>query len=120
MSRLNRSLSTWASSQTRPVLGLTSAHQQLGHAHLSRIDVSLHLHQGYRRLRQLTVGKLHRVVAIFPALVAQAPTRFTFVLREALAVQVAIVIYPIQRSYDVGKQIVIEVVIRRPAHRLDE
>src|SRR5205807_7698729 len=90
--------------------GATLAPQQeLAQAFLGGVDVALHLHGGYGGLGQGAVRELDGVAAVFPDLVANAVLRGRGrVLDEAVAVDVAVPVYPLDGAADVGHELLEE------------
>ena len=73
------------------------ARQQRGRAP-RLVDVALHLAQRDRWLGQAPVGMEHRVLRVFPALLYQAFVAAPAVFDEAVAVEVAVAVDPLQRQ----------------------
>ena len=69
------------------------------------IAVGLHLAEGDRPLRETTVGMVHGVVGILPALVAQAPLSGALIPQEAIRRALLGVANPVHRRLQGGLQV---------------
>ena len=67
---------------------------------LGGIDVALHLDERDRPLRQAAVGMKDRVVGVLPTLVGQPRLGCACVLDEAVAIEIALLVDPRQRTLD--------------------
>ena len=72
---------------------------------LGRIDIALHLAEGDRPLRDRAVGVEDCVVGVLPALVGEAGFAGAAIFDEAVAVDVAGAINPVQRRLDIGPKL---------------
>ncbi len=93
---------------------------QAGHRAAGGVDVALDLGQGDRRLGRLPVGMADRVARVLPALVEQAEPRSAQVLDEAVAVEVARVVDPVERRQRVRPQPLEQRVVAGPGMGLAE
>ena len=86
-----------------------------GHVAPAAIDVALDLDERDRALGERAVADADRVGRVLPALVDEAAFGLALVLDEAVAVEVAVVVDPVERRERVGPQLVDQLIVSRPA-----
>ncbi len=79
------------------------------------VDVALDLDEGDRPVGEAPIAVANRVPRVLPALVGQAALGQPLVLDEAVVVQIAVVVDPLERREGVGPQLLDQLVISRPA-----
>ncbi len=87
---------------------LAAAFCEVGHGPVGGEGVALHLDQRDGPIREAAVGVEDGILAVLPALVGQARVLPALVVDQAIAVGVAVVIHPFDRSQQVRPQAVDE------------
>ena len=91
-----------------------------GQPRLGVVDVALDLDQGRGQRRLLAVGADQGVVGVLPALVAHPQGGVLRVLDQAVLVEIAVAVDPLQGREHVGQQLAEEIDVTRPVQQLHQ